>query len=191
MNRTELYNLSGKGTVEIGGVSCIVDIHQDKDGDEFIDIIVDSFSPLHDKAHFGGKWWKYVTDEECLELPEALQQYKQKADQFFSDAQREVKAHFNENKHIVIDDMPDDVKADWKELENHYPGITKRFIRYTHPVTFVNKEKKEWFALGNFTLNIDGNKYIPRWSFWLDRAYYRTDDYIERIFGGKNEQNRI
>lgn len=182
MTKAELFSLANKGRVEIGGVPCVVDIHPDRNGELFIDIEVDGLSSLHDTAHFGGKWWEYVTDEECAELPGALQKCKQNADRFFEEAQREVKAHFNADKQIVIDDMPDSVKADWQALEHDYPGITKRFIRQAHPVRFINKEQKEWFALGNFTLDIGGKKYVPRWSFWLDRAYYQTDEHMKGIF---------
>lgn len=175
MTKSELYELSKKGTVEIGGVPCRVEIKPDKDGDLWCSVIVENISPLHATAVFGGKLWKYVTDDECEELPGALKECKRKADEFCEDAKRVVKAHFNSEKKIVIDEIPFPAKEGFE-------GLRKIFLREKHRVQFIDNEKTNWHALGHFTLDIDGHKYVPHWSFWLDRAYYKTDEYLKGVF---------
>ena len=182
MNKAELLSLANKGKVEIAGFPLEVIVRPDSDGDPWLEIKVDPLSPLHQPLNLGNKWVEYITDEECAELPDALAEYKRKADEFCEQAKRVVKAEFNPDGSYSFTEVPESVKDDYKE----WPRILKRILREKHRIAFIGKEKEYWRAPGNYTLELNGVQYVPHWSYWLDCAYYIADENIKRIGGNEN-----
>ncbi len=178
MNKQELLSLANKGKVDINGFPLEVIVRPCVSfGDPWIDIIVEPLSPLHLPLVLGGKWVEYITDEECAELPAALEEYKRKADEFCESAKTVVKAELNDDGTYTFTDVPDSVKESYKE----YPSALKRWLKQKHHIHIIGKEKTEWKAPGTFTLELNGVRYVPHWSYWLDCAYYKVDDQIKTI----------
>jgi len=171
MNKKELFALANKGKVEINGIPLEVIIRPSScDGEPWIEIVVDPLSPLHLPLILGQKWWEYVTDEECEELPQQLLKYKAEAEEFCEQAKRVVKARINPDGTYSFTDVPDSVKENFRD----YPSALKNWLTQKHHITFVNDEKREWFAPGVFTLELDGIRYVPHWSYYLERTFYKT-----------------
>lgn len=183
MNKKELLELANKGTVKIAGVEVEILIKPSAaDGKEWIEIKGAPLSPLHCPLQLGGKWFEFVTDEECEELEPALLKYKEAAETFCEQAKRIVKATITDSKEILITDIPDSVKSDWVG----YPKMLNEFISKPHKVIFLGNEHENWKAFGNFSIEIDGTLYQPHWSYWLNCAYYIADDKIKSL--GENQQ---
>lgn len=183
MNKKELLELANKGTTKIAGIDVEIIVKPSAfDGKDWIEIKVAPLSPLHCPLLLGQQWVEFITDKECEELESALIKYKQDAEVFCEQAKRIVKATVTKDKEILIIDMPDSVKSDWAG----YPNILKQITTKPHKVVFLGKEYENWKALGNFTIDIDGNIYQPHWSYWLDCAYYIADNKIKSL--GENQQ---
>ena len=169
MTKTELLNLANKGKTKINGISLEVIVFPSSlDGPPWIEINVDPLSPLHQPLILGQKWVEYVTEEECEELPAALLKYKEDAERFCELAKQVVKATINSDGTFTFIEVPKSVKQNFKE----YPSAFKKWLTDKHHIKYVNDSQKEWFAPGNFTLELDGIVYEPHWSYWLDRPYY-------------------
>lgn len=178
MNKKELFELANKGTVKIAGVEVEIIIKPSAaDGKDWIEIKGAPLSPLHCPLQLGGKWFEFVTDEECEELESALIKYKEDAKRFCEQAKRVVKATITKDGKIPITDMPESVKSDWAE----FPKMLNEFITKPHKVSFLGKEHENWKAFGNFSIDIEGNIYQTHWSYWLDCAYYIADNKIKSL----------
>ena len=166
MTKTELLNLANKGTTKISGISLEIFVFPSSfDGTPWIEIHVDPLSPLHMPLVLGQKWVEYITDDECAELPGALLKYKQEADRFCEQAKQVVKATMNSDGTFTFVEVPEAVRENFKD----YPSALKKWLKENHTIKYVNDSQKEWFAPGNFTLELDGIVYEPHWSYWLDR----------------------
>lgn len=171
MNKQDLLNLANKGKTEINGISLeVVVFPSSLDGTPWIEIYVDPLTPLHQRLVLGQKWVEYITDEECAELPDALLKYKQEAEKFCEEAKQVVKATINADGTYSFTEVPEAVQENFRD----YPSAFKRWLKDKHTIRYVNDKQTEWFAPGNFTLDLDGVLYIPHWSYWLDRPYYET-----------------
>lgn len=183
MNKAELLSLANKGKTQIAGVSLEILVYPSSvDGKDFIEIIGDPF-PLHTPLRLGGVWVEYITDEDCAEIEPSLERYKREADEFCEKAKRVVKATLDKNGKIYIIDMPDSVKKDWDGLP---PSYLKNYLKRFHPIHYIDDRihspnKDYWFAIGKFTLDLDGELFIPHWSYWLDRAYYESTERIKNV----------
>lgn len=177
MNKAELLALANKGKVEINGIPLEVIERPDSDGDMWLEIRVDPLSPLHQPLILGNKWSEYITDEECEELPEALEKYKKEAEEFCEKAKTVVKAKINPDGSYNFTEVPDSVKGNFKD----YPSALKQWLHERRHIVFINDNKKEWRAPGKFTLELDGVQYVPHWSYWLNCTYYEADDYIRMV----------
>ena len=176
MNKQDLLNLANKGKTEINGIPLEVKVYPSAlDGTPFLEIHVEPLSPLHLPLLLGQKWVDTITDEECAELPKALNRYKREAEEFCRRAEIVIKATLNEDGTYTFTDIPDAVKEEWE----NFPAAFKRWAKERHKITFINDEKTQWYAPGIFTLDLDGVQYVPRWSYWLDRAYYETDEHLK------------
>ena len=176
MNKKELCALANTGKTNIGGVDVYVTIKPGPiDGSPWIEITACELSPLHQSLILGQKWCEFVTDEECAELPAALARYKAEAETFCEKAKRIVKCHTVGENAYQIDEVPDDVKEDWKA----FPATLKRFTHETHKKLYIDSTKHYWYAPGIFTLELDGVRYVPHWSYYLDRAYYEETQTTE------------
>ena len=171
MNIAELLKLANIGRTEIAGFPCEVIVRDVLDS-PFITIRVEPLSPLHRPLILGQKWVEYITDEECAELPEALNRYKAEAERFCEEAKTVVKATMNSNGTYSFTDIPEKVKENFKE----YPSAFKAWAKRDHFITAIKDSPEAWYAPGNFTLELDGVKYIPHWSYWLDCPYYLFAD---------------
>ena len=172
MTKTELLNLANKGKIKINGISLeVVVFPSSLDGTPWLEIYVDPLTPLHQPLTLGQKWVEYITEEECEELPAALLKYKQEAKRFCKEAKQIVKATTNSDGTYSFVEVPGAVKENFKD----YPTALKKWLKNKHYINYVNDNKKEWFAEGNFTLNLDGVLYTPHWSYWLDRPYYLSN----------------
>lgn len=177
MNKAELLSYANKGKVEIGGVLVEVIVRPSSfDGTPWIEIHADPLSPLHQPLVLGGKWVEYITEEEVEELPQAIEEYKRKADEFCEQAKTVVKAKFNPDGTFTFTDVPEKVQENLRD----YPSALKKWLKERHHIVFINDEKEEWYAAGHFTLDLDGVLYEPHWSYWLDRAYYIADEQIKQ-----------
>lgn len=171
MNKKELLTLANKGKTEINGIELKVVVRPSAmDGEPWIEIEVEPLSPLHQPLILGQKWVEHITDEECEELPGALLKYKQETEQFCEQAKQVVKATLNNDGTFTFLEVPDAVQENFKD----YPSAFRRWLKEKHSIRYVNDSRKEWFAPGNFTLDLDGTIYVPHWSYWLDRPYYIT-----------------
>lgn len=172
MTKEELLALANIGKTEINGYPLEVKVYPSSfDGTLWLEIHVDPLSPLHQPLILGNKWVEYITEEECAELPEWLDRYKQEAEDFCKAAKTVVKATLNIDGTFTFTDVPEAVKANFSE----YPSALKRWIEQKHYIKFIgNKEEEKdyWYAPGIFTLELDGVQYVPHWSYWLDCAYY-------------------
>ena len=178
MNKNELLSLANKGKTEINGFTLEVKVFPSSfDGTPWIEIIVDPLSPQHPPLILGQKWVEYITDEECAELPEALARYNDEAKAFCKEAETVVKATLNQDGTFTFTDVPESVQANFAD----YPSALKRWIKQKHHINYIGKEKKHWYAPGNFTLDIDGVRYVPLWSYWLNCACYETKDQVKEI----------
>ena len=173
MTKNELLALANKGRTEINGYPLEVIITKCC-GDPWIEINVEPLSPLHRPLILGQKWLEYVTEEECAELPEWLDRYKREAEEFCKQAQTVVKATLNQDGTYTFVDVPETVKEDFKD----YPSHLEKWLNEKHYINFIDKEQKYWYAPGHFTLEIDGVKYVPHWSYWLNCAYYESTEQI-------------
>lgn len=182
MNKAELLALANIGKTEINGIPLEVIVRPSAvDGDPWIEIHVDPLSPLHLPLILGQKWVEYITDEECEQLPAELEKYKKEAEEFCEKAKTVVKAKSNPDGSYSLVDVPDAVKEEWKD----YPKILKSWMREKKRIVFIGDEKEHWRAPGKFTLELDGVKYEPHWSYWLDCTYYIADEQIKRIGGAE------
>ena len=173
MTKTELLSLANKGKTKINGYPLEVKVFPCA-GDPFLEIHVEPLSPLHLPLILGQKWVEYITEEECAELPEWLDKYKREADDFCRQAETIVKATLNDDGTFTFTNVPESVQEDWAE----FPSAYKRWLKQRHPIQFIGEDKEHWYAPGTFTLDLDGVRYIPRWSYWLDCAYYETTPQI-------------
>lgn len=172
MNKKDLLSLANKGKTEINGIPVEVVVFPSSfDGTPWIEIYVEPLSPLHQRLVLGQKWVEFLTDEECEELPAALLKYKKEAECFCEQAKVVVKATTNADGTYSFVSIPESVKEKFKD----YPSYFKKWAKGKHNICFVNKKREEWFAPGNFALDLDGVLYTPHWSYWLDRAYYTTN----------------
>ena len=179
MNKAQLLALANKGKTEINGIPLEVIERPDSDGDMWLEIKVDPLSPLHQPLILGNKWTEYITDEECEELPEALLQYKKEAEEFCEKAKTVVKAKLNGDGSYSFTEVPEKVQENLKD----YPSALKQWLREKKHIVFINDNKKEWRAPGKFTLELDGVRYEPHWSYWLNCTYYEADDFIRKAVG--------
>lgn len=176
MTKTELLSLANKGKTEINGYPLEVKVYPSSlDGTPWIEIIVDPLSPLHLPLVLGQKWVEYVTEEECAELPVWLDKYKQEAEDFCRKAETVVKATLNDDGTFTFTDVPESVQEEWSD----FPQAFKRWLKQRHPIQFIGEDKDHWYAPGTFTLDLDGVRYIPRWSYWLNCTYYETTPQIK------------
>lgn len=173
MKKDKLLSYKNGDKIEIDGVKLQVEITECCDS-PFLKFKMQPITPLHLETYLGGKWIEYITDEECETFEDEVRKHKQEALEFLEKSKRIVKATLTTDNRIKIIELPESVKADWDFYDNaeQKERALKRFVRETHPITFVTKEKTEFFAIGNFTLDLDGVLYVPHWSYWLDRAYY-------------------
>lgn len=175
MTKNELLSLANKGKVEINGYPLEVKVFPSSmDGTPWIEIHVDPLSPLHTPLILGQKWVEFVTEEECAELPEWLDRYKREADEFCKEAETVVKATLSQDGTYTFTDVPEAVKANFAE----YPSALKRWIKQKHHITFLGNEKEYWYAPGHFTLELDGVRYTPVWSYWMNAAFYKVTPQI-------------
>jgi hypothetical protein len=164
MNKQELLELANIGKTEINGFPLEVKVYPSSfDGTPWIEIEVEPLSPLHLPLILGQKWVEYVTDEECEELPKALEEYKRQADEFCEKAKTIVKATLNANgTYTLIDD--------------------KASRKHPYSIRFIGHDKEYWYAPDVYTLELNGKQYTPHWSYWLNCAYYEADDQIKSLF---------
>ena len=175
MTKSELLSLANKGKTEINGFPLEVKVFPSSvDGTPWIEIHVEPLSPLHQPLILGQKWVEYVTDEECEELEEWLNRYKREAEDFCRRANTVVKATLNNDGTYTFTDIPEIVQENFLE----YPSALKRWMKQKHHINFIGKEKEYWYAPGDFTLDLDGVKYIPHWSYWLNCTYYEVTPQI-------------
>ena len=182
MKKSELLALANIGKTEICGIKLEVIVRPSSvDGKDWLEIFVDPLTPLHQPLHLGEQWVEYISEQECNNFENALLHYKKSAEEFFEKAQRIVKATLTKNGEIIITDMPDSVKQDWE----HFPRSLKWMLTTKHKIRFLNTRTEQgienWFALGNFTLNLDGEIFQPHWSYWLEKAYYISTNRIKNI----------
>ena len=175
MNKAELLSLANKGKVEISGIPLEIIVRPDSDGDDWLEIKAEPLSPLHQPLILGNKWVEYITDEECEELPGMLERYKRDAEEFCEKAKTVVKAKFNPDGTYSFTDVPEKVQENLKD----YPSALKQWLREKKHVGFIGGEQEYWYAPGTFTLELNGVKYEPHWSYWLDCVYYIADDQIK------------
>jgi len=176
MTKAELLSLANKGKTEINGYPLEVKVYPSSlDGTPWLEIEVEPLSPLHQPLRLGEKWVEYITDEECAELPEALDKYKREADAFCEQAKTIVKATLNNDGTVTFTDIPKSIKENFKD----YPSAFKKWSKERHHINFIGKDKAQWYAVGNFTLDLDGVQYVPHWSYWLNCAYYETTSQIK------------
>lgn len=182
MTKAELLSHANGEIFEIEGVKLQAEITKCA-GDDFLKIKMHPITPLHAEASLGSKWVKYITEKECAEFESEIKKHKEKALAFVENAKRVVKATLTADNRIKIIDLPDSVKKDWDFYENkeQKKRAIRQFVSRTHPIQFVNKEEKHFFALGHFTLNLDGVIYTPIWSYWLDRAVYVASPQIKEL----------
>ncbi len=177
MTKCELLSLANKGKTEINGIPLEIKVFPSSmDGTPWIEIYVEPLSPLHQPLILGQKWVEHLTDEECEELPEALNQYKQEAEAFCKRAETVVKATMNTDGTFTFTEVPETVKANFAE----YPSALKRWMKEKHHINFIGNEKEYWYAPGDFTLELDGVRYVPHWSYWLNCTYYKTTKQIQK-----------
>ena len=151
-------------TVE--GVTLDVIVSKCLDSD-FLQFKMHPITELHPPSYLGGKWIEYITAEE-----------------FYRHAHRVAKATLK-NGYIKILELPESIRADfdfYEDKESREKAI-KRYIQNLHPIKFIDDNKSEFFALGDFSLDIDGVLYVPHWSYWLDRPYYITTQQIIENMG--------
>ena len=173
MNKAELLSLANIGKTEINGIPLEVIVYPSSlDGTPWLEIHVDALSPLHTKLLLGQKWVEYITEDECAELTERLLKYKREAEEFCKEARRVVKGTMNSNGEIKLTEIPDEIKAEFEEIS---PTCFRQWAKAKHKLNKI-KDANAWYALGNFTLDLDGVKYVPHWSYWLDRPYYITEE---------------
>lgn len=178
MNKAELLALANKGKVEISGVKLEVIVRPSAlDGTDWLEIVSEPLSPLHQPLELGGKWVEYITDEECAELPGELEKYKKEAEAFSEKAKTVVKAKSNPDGSYSFTEVPDSVKENFKD----YPSALKQWLRERHHIVFIGDDNDYWVAPDKFTLELDGVTYLPHWSYWLGCAYYEADDYIRKV----------
>lgn len=173
MTKSDLLSLANIGKTEINGIPLEVVVYPSSlDGTPWLEIHVDPLSPLHQPLILGQKWVEYITEDECKELPDALLKYKTEADQFCEQAKRVVKGTMNSNAEIKLTEIPNEVKAEFDEIS---PTCFRQWAKATHKLNKI-KDANAWYALGNFTLDLDGVRYVPHWSYWLDRPYYVIEE---------------
>ena len=175
MTRQELLSHENGEIFEVEGVKLQMIITKVA-GDDFLKIKMYPITPLHDEAYLACKWIDYITDDECAEFECYIKKHKEKALEFYEQAQRVVKATLKDGK-IKIIDVPQSVILDFCIFDDPQKAL-KRYIRDLHNISFIDKEKTEFYALGRFSLDIDGTIYTPHWSYWLDRPYYITSQQI-------------
>jgi hypothetical protein len=178
MTKDELLSLANKGKTEINGYPLEVKVYPSSlDGTPWLEIEVEPLSPLHQPLRLGEKWVEYITDEECAELPKALDKYRKEALEFYNQSKTVVKAILNADGTFSFTDIPKTVKENFI----NYPSALKHWIEERHHINFIGKDKAHWYAPGNFTLDLDGVQYIPHWSYWLNCTYYETTPQIKEI----------
>lgn len=175
MTKNELLSHANGEVFEIEGVKLRLEVTKCA-GDDFLKITMLPITPLHTTTYLGNKWIEYITEEECAEFESEIKKHKERALKFYEDAKRVVKATKTADNNIKIIELPENVKSDWNFYEDDETRekAINRFMRNTHPIRFIDKDEKEFFALGNFSLDLDGVIYTPHWSYWLDRAYYEV-----------------
>lgn len=176
MSISDFLEKANKGVFEIDGVRLEIIINKDRDGDDFVKVKMYPITELHDEAWLGCKWLKYIEESEFLDFEKGIRKHKEKAFEFYKKAQRVVNATITKDGRIKVLDLPDDVKSDWCFYENEQDRekAIKRFIKNPHNFSMfeIGFNYMKFFAIGEFSLNIDGVIYKPHWSYWLERPYY-------------------
>lgn len=170
-------------TVE--GVTLDVIVSKCLDSD-FLQFKMHPITELHAPSYLGGKWIEYITAEELADFENEIKRHREKAEEFYRQAQRVAKATLK-NGYIKILELPESIRADfdfYEDKERREKAI-KRYIQNLHPIKFINDKKSEFFALDNFSIDLDGVLYVPHWSYWLDRPYYMTTPQIIENMGDK------
>jgi hypothetical protein len=164
-------------TVE--GVTLDVIVSKCLDSD-FLQFKMHPITELHAPSYLGGKWIEYITAEELADFENEIKRHREKAEEFYRQAQRVAKATLLKNGRIQILDYPENIQSDWNFYENEErrAKAIKQFVKHSHPIRFIGDKKTEFYALGNFSIDLDGVLYVPHWSYWLDRPYYITTTQI-------------
>ena len=175
MKKADFLALANIGVIEVEKVKLEVEIKPDADGLDFIKIKMHPITPLHDLTFLGRKWLKYTDESEFLTFESEIKKHKEQAQEFYNKAQRIVKATMTK-KGIKILDLPESVQKDWDFYENaeEKERAIKRFIKEPHKMVYIDKDEKTFYALGCFSLHLDGVLYVPRWSYWQARPYYEV-----------------
>lgn len=182
MNKSELVSLANIGKTEIEGIPLEVIVKPSSmDGTDWIEIHVEPFSALHPPLILGQKWLEHVTDAECAELPAMLLKYKAEADAFCERAKTVVRATSNGDITYTFTDVPDDLVEVYKKEFAQDSSILTGWLKGRHVIRFVNENKTEWYAPDVFAIELDGIRYLPHWSYLLERVYYVVDDNIRKI----------
>lgn len=178
MDKREWLFLANKGKVQYEELEFEVTLRPDRDGDEIINITLFPANEYSDCAYFGGGWVKYYEDKEFEQLlpsmKKAAEKMKRQADIVNSvkvlkltDLQKEDD-HCN---HLLkgVDDKRIYVIQYLKDSDGNIAGFQvltgSRWSGGIEPDCPVN-----------INIELDGTKYTPMWSFWLNGAVYKMTE---------------
>lgn len=175
MNKNDIISLVNKGKQKYEDFEFEVTTHTDSDGDEMLNVKLFPVNEYADCAYFGGGFIKYYKDEDFEQLmpamKEAVKKMKRQADIATSWHILRLTDLHKEDRHCNhllkgIDTKNTFVIQRLKDKDGKVFGFQ------------VLTTSKWWGGYEpdcpiNIKIEIDGVKYIPVWSFWLNGAVYK------------------
>ena len=175
MNKNDILSLANKGKQRYEDFEFEVITHTDNDGDETLNVTLFPVNEYSDYVYFGGGWVKYYEDEDYEQLLPAMQKAVEKMKR---------QADIVNSSHVLR-------LTDLHKEDNHCNHLLKGIDNKNIYVIQHLKDKdgkvfgfqvlttsKWWGGYEpdcpiNIKIEIDGVKYIPVWSFWLNGAVYK------------------
>ena len=186
MNKNDILSLANKGKQKYEDFEFEVTTHTDNDGAEMLNVTLFPVNEYSDYAYFGGGWVKYYKDEDFEQLIPAMKE-----------AVKKMKLQADIATSWQILRLTDLHKED-RHCNHLFKGIDNK-----KTFTIQHLKDKDGKVFGfqvlttsnwwggykpdcpiNIKIDIDGVKYIPVWSFWLNGAVYK-------LGGEKNNDDKI
>lgn len=170
MKKADILALANKGAQEINGIKVEVTTHKIEGfTGETLNIKLLPVNEYSTPAFFGGGFHEYYTDEDCEQLITVLHTAVERMQRQKEIATGEVKRNLvRTGEYICSDEVL------------RVPGIRKKYV-----LQELRDEKRDVFGYQvvtlcngeadcpiNCVIELDGKRYNPIWSFWLNSAYY-------------------
>lgn len=175
MTKADLLALANKGVQEIDGLKVEVTTYQPKTvSGEMLHIKLLPVNEYSTPAFFGGGFHEYYTDEDCEQLIPALHTAVAKMKRQKDIATGEVKRRLERTGETLCGEEV--LKAVDLRRREYVLRELKDENREVFGYQIVTVYRGQPDSPINRVVELDGKRYEPIWSFWLDSAYYKMKE---------------